>query len=277
MRLTAKELRAREDAIFDALENTPRDRTFRNRLYRDGVPTPESYIAQPVRVLFVFREPNMRGTPHPHDMREEVNDERFRPRWQDGTRQDRSAKSWWNGKAGMFAHAVAAALDGELWTKAFDRFAEGGWNHEVVNRYGYIQVKKIGGGGEADADEICAHAAKYATTLKLQVELYRPHLVLGCGIGRDSPARLLAAHVLPGGEERITSKSGATWWKFPARACPRAMVQLWHPARRRSRQELYEDVWSSVREVASRVGLDQHRQNHPALSGKLAKSRRSPT
>ena len=253
MKLTPDELRTRENAIFDALEHAPSDETFLNRLYRDGVPTPKSYLAQRVRVVFVFREPNMRGAPYPLDMRDEVSDQRFRPLGRDGTLQDRSAKSWWNGKAGMFAHAVAAALDGELGTQAFKRFARGGWNHEVVNRYAYLQLKKVGGGGTANGEEICAHAAKYATTLKLQVDLYRPHLVLGCGVGRNSPACLLSAHVLAGGQKRATFETGASWWEFPTAARPRALVQLWHPARRGSRSELYQDVWSSVREVASEL------------------------
>ena len=50
--------------------------------------------------------------------------------------------------------AVAAALDGEPGTRAFKRFARGGWNHEVVNRYAYIQLKKVGGGGTANSEEI---------------------------------------------------------------------------------------------------------------------------
>lgn len=254
MKLSAKDLRAREDEILDSLEHTPGDPTFLNKLYRDGVPTPEAYLEQRVRVLFVFREPNM-PIPRPHDMRDEVNDERFRPVGPDGIRQDRSPKSWWNGKAGMFAHAVAAALDGEVGTDAFARFAQGGWNHEVVNRYAYIQIKKTGGKGESVADEICSFAKKYAPTLRLQVDLYRPHLVLGCGVGKDSPAKLLANHVLAEGRKRSTSESGASWWEYPVVSRPRAMVQLWHPAKRGLRSELYLDVWSSAREVAKTVGL----------------------
>jgi len=257
--LTPRELRARENALFDTLEHTLGDRTFLNRLYRDGVPTPKAYLAQRVRVLFVFREPNMSGAPYPLDMRDEVSDERFRPIGRDGTRQERSAKSWWNGKAGLFAHAVTAALDGEPGRKAFERFARGGWNHEVVNRYAYVQIKKVGGGGTSNADEICTYAAKYAATLKMQVDLYRPHLVLGCGVGRHSPARLLAAHVLAAGREAVTSESGATWWEFSATSRPKAMVQLWHPAWHGLRSELYEDVWSSVREVARKVGFGARR------------------
>ncbi len=180
--------------------------------------------------------------------------ERFRPR-RDGKLRESSAKGWWNAKAGLFAHAVAAALDGESTADAIDRFNKGGWNHKVVNRYAYIQIKKVGGAGAAKPSEICGHAADYADTLALQLALYRPHLVLGCGVGRDSPAGLLAAHVLSGGRKDITSKTGATWWEFSETSRPRAMAQLWHPARRGSRSELYQDVWSSVREVANKIGL----------------------
>lgn len=84
-KMTPQALRTREDSILDALENRQGDRTFRGRLYRDGVPSPEVYLLRPVRVLFVFREPNM-PKQLPHDMREEVRDHFFRPISPDGTR-----------------------------------------------------------------------------------------------------------------------------------------------------------------------------------------------
>src|SRR5688572_9771384 len=107
--LTPNELTAREDALFDALE---RDSTFARKLYRDGVPSPSPYLGQRVRVLFVFREPNLRGVPLAMDMRDEVCDKQFRP-LREGKREERRVTCWWNSKAGMFAHAVAAALEGK--------------------------------------------------------------------------------------------------------------------------------------------------------------------
>lgn len=254
MTYSPQTLTAKENTLFAALA---RKAEFRGRLYRDGVPTPAAYLAQRVRVLFVFREPNMRGNPYALDMRDEVHDERFRPLGRDRTRQDRSLKCWWNAKAGMYAHAVAAALEGEPAKKAFGRFSQGGWNYEVVNRFGYIQIKKIGGAGTSNAAELRTHAMKYADLLQKQVRLYRPHLILGCGVGGGSPAQLMAAHVLPDGHRQRTEKSGATWWQFSAASRPRALVQLWHPARRGDRWTRYQDVWASVREVARTVGLGQ--------------------
>jgi hypothetical protein len=128
---------------------------------------------------------------------------------------------------------------------------------QVVNRFAYIQIKKIGGRGSCNPDEICEHAEKYSTTLKDQIDLYRPLIIIGCGVNDASPAQLLAKHVLPGGHQDRTSKSGATWWRFPPMSRPRAMLQLYHPARRGSRSNLYHDVWISVREVASEIGIDR--------------------
>jgi hypothetical protein len=65
----------------------------------------------------------------------------------------------------------------------------------VVNRFAYILMKKVGG-GSINADEICAHAEKYSQTLKDQIDLYQPHIIIGSGIGKASPAQLLPAHVL---------------------------------------------------------------------------------
>jgi hypothetical protein len=66
---------------------------------------------------------------------------------------------------------AVAALDGEPGTRAFKRFARGGWNHEVVNRYAYLQLKRVGGGGTANGDEICGRVIRHE---------YRPrsHLAL---------------------------------------------------------------------------------------------------
>ena len=247
--MTSTELTAAENELFDGLERAPGDRTFRNCLYRDGVPTPDVYLIQPVRVLFVFREPSMAGGARAEDMRDALRDRHFRPRLSSGEREERRPTCWWNWKAGMFAHAVSAALEGRVWQKSLESFRSGGWHNEVVNRFAYIQIKKVGGGGTSDAREVCAHAVDYSAVLKRQVELYKPHLILGCGVGRHSPAILFAEHIVPGGKMKTTRRSGATWWEYKASNRPRAMIQLWHPARRGGQAELYEDVWSSVREV----------------------------
>ena len=72
MKLTPDELRTRENAIFDALEHAQNDETFLNRMYRDGVPTPKAYLAQRVRVVFVFREPKRQHGFRPRPLNERI-------------------------------------------------------------------------------------------------------------------------------------------------------------------------------------------------------------
>ena len=52
---------------------------------------------------------------------------------------------------------LSLALGGQPAIEAFDQFARGGWNHAVVNRFAYVQIKKVGGGGRSNVHEICAH------------------------------------------------------------------------------------------------------------------------
>jgi len=255
--MTARELTAREDALFNALENDRRDRTFAGKLCRDGVPSPAIYLRQRVRVIFAFREPNLNGATKRLDLRDEIRDPCFRP-LEEGVRQERRPSCWWNAKAGMFAHAVAAALDGKPVGPSYREFQkvvdDGDWHHRVVNRFGYIQIKKIGGGGRIVESEICDFARRYSHVLRKQIELYRPHLVIGGGIGKASPALLLSSLVLPGGRQ-LEVPTGATWWRFSRASRPMGILQQWHPARRGSRRELYEDLWHSTRQMAKTLGI----------------------
>ena len=60
--VTASMLTNSENKIFDSMVSQF-SRTFRGKLYRDGVPVPHVYLSTPVRVLFVFREPNFKNKP----------------------------------------------------------------------------------------------------------------------------------------------------------------------------------------------------------------------
>ena len=247
--MTPATLTARQNAIFDMLEA---DRRLAGRLYRDGVPSPEVYLAQAFKVIFVFREPNLGGQHRRHDMRLEVRDPHFRPLIS-GERIERTSHCWWNAKAGMFAHAVAAAIDGEPSRSALRRFRPGDWHHDVVNRFGYLQIKKTGGAGQSVAGEIRSHAAIWAHALRGQLDVYAPDLVIGCGTGGHGPAQLLAEHVLTGGTREETRRTTAVWWRFDVGRRPKAMLQAWHPSIRKERSEVYRDLYASVREVMAHL------------------------
>jgi hypothetical protein len=230
-----------EDKIFEKLLGTPGDDTFRGRLYRDGVPRPDIYLAQPVRVVFVFREPNL-GKPYARDMRAELRDPLFR-----ATRE-----------VALFAHAVVHALNGADLKTSYQEFQaslrKGQRPHDVLLRFGYMQIKKVGGGASKPA-EIERHARTYGPHLKNQLLLYEPHVVVGCGRGPGSPARLLQECVFSERAERRESKSGLTWWRYPSRARTVALLEADSPSARGSAADRYRRLAEAFRELAKDVGL----------------------
>jgi hypothetical protein len=46
------------------------------------------------------------------------------------------------------------------------------------------------------------------------LELYRPHLIIGCGRAAASPARMMNRYVLPPPEERRTTDGHIVWWRY---------------------------------------------------------------
>ena len=253
--MTSVQLRRREAAIFRELE---RRRDFSGILYRDGVPSPTLYLRQRPRVMFAFREPNMGGVPRASDMRREVSHSQFQPLL-DGHREARSPSCFWNAKAGLFAHAVDSALRDRTPTVTYREFerslAAGAWFHEVVNRFCYIQIKKVGGAGSIDAREVVRHAREHGDVLVEQVRLYEPGLIVGGGIGPASPAALLAS-ILGADDERVAPSTGATWWLWRAPWGPVGLIQQWHPSRRGSKSDLYVDVARSVADVWRSLRLE---------------------
>ena len=97
---------------------------------------------------------------------------------------------------------------------------------ECLFPFVFMQIKKVGGGSSSVSSQIEEHAKTYRQFLKKQIALYRPHLIIGCGLGGGLPARLLNKYVLPPfvGNERHTG--GFAWWRFSDSARPVALLSL---------------------------------------------------
>jgi len=265
--MTPSALTKREDRLFDALLSIQGDPTFEGVLYRDGVPRPDIYLKQAVRVVFVFREPNLGHKPFDMDMRAQIRDPEFRAAG-DGTprgipveyRYPGSIRGWWNSKVAAFGHAVVHAFQDGSPAKSFAAFqrliADGQRTHDFLFPFGFIQIKKVGGGGTSNPEDITRFARQYRRCLKEQIEMYEPHLIIGCGMPPASPARLLNEFVLPGGEEQRRTRHGKlVWWRYQASARPVAMLEFNHPSFRGSREKKYCALMSAVREISGVVGF----------------------
>lgn len=242
-------LQAEEDQLFDTLR-----RRLRTPLYRDGLPRPDIYRRQPVKVVLVFREPNLKHVQQESDMRAEVRDAEFRRHRNGQFGSPGSIRGWWNNKVGLFAHAVDAAMrDVQNPQASFESFnhliTDGTRLHDYLFRLGFMQIKKTGGGGTAVAKEIEAHARDNHDILRAQIDLYRPTLLIGCGKPPASPARLLNSYVLKADTERRTTRNGFHWWELGGNSHLKALLEFLHPSIRGSREETYCELVVALREV----------------------------
>jgi hypothetical protein len=258
--MTTHPLALGEGRLFRALVHRA-SKTFAGKLYPDGVPRPDIYTKQAVRVVFVFREANLGNRPCDVDMCAEVRDPQFRQ-----SRNGRLGKpgrrlAWWNNKVGSFGHAVLTSLKGVPPPQAFATFdrlrSDERWRaHDFLFPFGFVQIKKVGGGGRSNDEEIEAHASAYAHVLTKQLTLYKPNLVVACGLGGKSPAKLLRKYVLTGAATEHWTRDGRfLWWRFRDGAQPAALLEFLHPSSRASRRARYISLATAVRDIVKVAGL----------------------
>jgi len=240
---------AEEDRLFDALAAR-----LSSPVYRDGLPRPDVYQRQAIKVVFVFREPNLNSIPQESDMRAEIRDPEFRHHRNGTFGSPGSVRGWWNNKVGLFAHAVDAAVRGVRdGRKSYESFraliAGGGRLHDHLFRHGFLQIKKTAGGGVAVSKQIIAHAESNRDILRAQIQLYRPTLLIGCGMPPAFPARLLNEYVLSNDDNRQTTSEGFAWWKPAGRSDCRALLEFRHPSFRGSKEDTYCKLLTAVCDV----------------------------
>jgi len=259
--MTADDLTRAENRLFARLlARTPQ--TFGGKLYRDGVPRPDVYLQQAIHVVFVFREPNLGDRPCDVDMCAEVRDPLFRQSRNGLLGEPGRRLAWWNNKVGSFGHAVRSAINGTPPKRAFAEWekllGEEDWRaHDFLFPFGFVQIKKVGGGGTSNDDDIEHFARDYADVLREQLALYQPDLVIACGRGGRSPAKLLRKYVLTqSAAERWTRGAEAFgWWRFDSGTHPTALLEAPHPSARGSREARYIALLSAVREVVKAAAL----------------------
>src|SRR4051812_29386271 len=162
--ISARDISLGERRLFAALARDPK---FKGKLYRDGVPRPDVYLKQHVRVVLVFREPNLAGRPYAVDMGAEVRDPCFRQSRDGKLGEPGRRLAWWNNKVGSYGHAVLSSFKGLPAQRAFADWkvllANEYWRaHDCLLPFGFMQIKKVGGSGRSSHEEIEYYAREYA-------------------------------------------------------------------------------------------------------------------
>ena len=143
---------------------------------------------------------------------------------------------WWDRKVALFAHAIQL----------------GDWESfqykELPNllQYGFIELKRTAGGGNAN-DALMKHlVARDADLLRVQLELYKPRIILACGKS-TSPAVLLSSLVLQDKAVPVDPIEGLKAWTGTWSSGERfIMLETLHPSFRITKTLNQQGVYQNL-------------------------------
>ncbi|MES2018700.1 MAG: hypothetical protein V4484_19595 [Pseudomonadota bacterium] len=137
----------------------------------DGVPSPLQFEMSTTRCVFVLKEVNFSPadkSTNDFDLRQQLRDEPH-PWWRDVARWCASISALHAGEQPTWESLTTLAQDKELMRQALQPFA-------------FMQMKKTTGGGMVVHNDFNARVDKDAARIVSQLALYRPKIIIGCGI-----------------------------------------------------------------------------------------------
>lgn len=228
-----------ENDLFQKWEIALRRHGADGGFYSDGVPFPEDYEKSYVRTIFVLREPNFEESDRnrPDDLRE---------RLQNG---DDSARRWWVQRLGYLCAGITSCWNGIYDSAPSDRFSRA----EDLRPFGFIQLKKTPGGGKSICKELEHTAARDREMIREQLGIYKPQVIIACGLGRCSTFRLLRDVV-------FSTDDNVPFMTMLSRECvkitarqPFYLLATYHPSafvsREKKRDELCIDYKAIVKKI----------------------------
>lgn len=156
-----------EDALFEKWAKKHEGQKF----IKDGVPCPAEYEKAKIKITFVLKEANdfdSGGTAYNNDMRTWIN-------------RDGAHGTTWNNII-RWTHAILN--NGCDYPQEVDLFDM---------PISFINLKKVNGGSQSDANEIKKYAQADAAEILEQLKIYKPDIIVCCGI--DLVADCLADYV----------------------------------------------------------------------------------
>jgi len=158
-------IRSNEDQLF-ALWRQKSE--YKNKTFViDGAPCPESFENSPIRCLIILKDPNFGD----HENTEEP----FNQRNQLATDPDR----WWR-TVGSWCAGISRINQGKVldWTSL---------QHEDIKQslapFAFMQLKKTPGGASIENGALASHATLDKFEIKAQINIYRPEVIICCGVG----------------------------------------------------------------------------------------------
>lgn len=225
-----------------------------NALFRDGVLSPERYLANKVRVVFVLREPNFRDKQtgetlrKPYDLRDEFREQNppnlYLPH------------PFWKQKVAPWCFGITESADFEqAKAKSQNRAA----CVECLTRFGFVQLSKAPGSStimpKEFANSVLENNGRHF--LRRQFKIYEPDIIVACGISFPRTFDILTKQVFPDSKDCI-SRAVFERRCSMVRTCksngnPTFIIETNHPAHRGNREKVYGKLMSDYRQAVELV------------------------
>ena len=210
---------------------------------KDGLPFPEDYCRSKVRTILILRETNGKTG---GDLREHL---RNVPRM-----------DFWGSKVSPWC--CGFANDGlglrAVWKEALSNHSNPGWVRNALRPFGYMQLKKEGGGATSKAVELRKAAINDQGMIREQLAIYAPQIIIACGLGTPTTFDLLCKFVfqIPENDRRVKRFRNKRRYAeiIDRELSPRTiyLIEAFHPSARESRQAMFNETVSNFRQIQQR-------------------------
>lgn len=200
---------------------------------RDGIFDESLWEEQPVKVTFILKEAN----------------------WENGTidlcqwlLEENKGSYWktWNN----IARWSKALLDGGEYPRCVSEADKSYW----LSRVSFINLKKVGGGRQANNALLREFAGQDARFIREQLSLYAPDIIICCG--RWIVADILRQNVLLrqplSGWQKTRGGSDFFYVQLNEKETPVPVVSFYHP-QRIANHAVFEDWYESMRETGKEL------------------------
>ena len=223
--------------------------------FHDGVPSPDGYLSSKVRVVFVLREANFGGEQKDYDFRNELHNGPHR---------------FWKQKVAPWCYGLAESGSGEATNDLWNRREvqnDGSRCIAYLLRFGFIQIKKSPGKSSAKPNEILEAARQDCALIRRQIGIYKPDIIVACGIGHPKTFDLLFDFVF-GGSIELCPNSGfkrrcAKVHEVAAGKPSTFLIETHHPSHRTERKVVFDQLISDFRAA---LALRQHTESKQGVT-----------
>lgn len=235
-----------EEELFREWKKTDTGR-FKDNFFHDGVPTPERYLQTTIRTIFVLREANFDGVRKDYHLRSELTT---------------SPHPFWKGKIAPWCFGLADldSSPNELWLQAMSIKNNTAQCIDLLNQFGYIQIKKAPGRATSIPRELAEAARLDGDLIRRQLAIYQPTVIVACGVSRPTTFDLLARHVFPGSLVRCRDQYKHRCAKVEdghSERPPMFLIETLHPSHRKSREKVFKELIADFRQVVNEFNLPQ--------------------